>query len=218
MRTTVALIVVALCALMVACAGAWGDARQPYRFANSSNTDNNPPIVRITGTLHVSAEQCGVNCISLSGEASDDGDVASVRWDTDQAKGGECQGKSSWKAAEIPLSPGRNLVTVTATDAAGNVGCESVEVTGTAEAALSPDGLRLLTVPGQMIKVAVGYLNDSDRDLENAVVRVVIPAGMERADDAGFVFWRPDKHLAEWLVERIPARASGVREIAVRME
>lgn len=58
--------------------------------------------------------------ISMSGSASDDTGVAKVTWKNDRGGSGVANGTEQWKIYAIRLSYGTNVITLTATDAAGN--------------------------------------------------------------------------------------------------
>lgn len=66
--------------------------------------------------------------ITISGTASDNEGIEQVIWESDTGRAGEAIGTSSWEA-EIVLSPGENQITVTAMDAAGNTGSDSLTIT-----------------------------------------------------------------------------------------
>lgn len=66
---------------------------------------------------------------SISGTASCDEGLATVAWSTDRGASGTCTGTTDWSAANVPLQPGQNTVTVTATDPHGRTGSANVTVT-----------------------------------------------------------------------------------------
>ena len=57
----------------------------------------------------------------LTGTAFDDVGVVSVTWSNDRGGDGVAEGTSSWTTPEIDLKMGTNVLTLTASDAAGNV-------------------------------------------------------------------------------------------------
>lgn len=67
--------------------------------------------------------------IVFSGTASDNVGVASVAWSSSTGGSGPATGTTSWTTPPIPLLVGSNLITIRASDAAGNVGWRSVMVT-----------------------------------------------------------------------------------------
>ena len=50
--------------------------------------------------------------------------LASVTWSNDQGGNGIASGMTNWSVANIVLQPGDNVITVTATDGAGNSSTE----------------------------------------------------------------------------------------------
>lgn len=66
--------------------------------------------------------------IDLQGTAADDVDVTSVVWSSDRGDSGTCSGTTAWRADNIPLAAGANVITVTASDAAGNTATDVVTV------------------------------------------------------------------------------------------
>ncbi len=58
--------------------------------------------------------------IDIAGTAHDDVGISRVTWSNDRGGSGPCVGTSNWYVRGIYLKPGRNLITITAADAAGN--------------------------------------------------------------------------------------------------
>jgi Ca2+-binding RTX toxin-like protein len=67
--------------------------------------------------------------VSLAGTAADDVAVTSVTWVNDRGGSGDASGTTSWSAANIPLQAGVNVITVSANDAQGNAGGDTLTVT-----------------------------------------------------------------------------------------
>ena len=61
-----------------------------------------------------------LNQITLLGVASDNVAVSSITWKTDRGNTGTASGTTAWSAANVPLSTGPNIVSVTAKDAKNN--------------------------------------------------------------------------------------------------
>ena len=91
-----------------------------------SSPDTAAPAVNVTGP-----SQTTVAAITLTGTASDNVAVESVTWTNDRGGSGTAQGTTAWTAAGIALQEGVNTITVTATDAAGNSGTGSIQITRT---------------------------------------------------------------------------------------
>jgi hypothetical protein len=67
--------------------------------------------------------------IIATGMASDNVGVVSVMWASDRGGAGSALGTSSWATTPIDLKMGDNVITITAADAAGNVGTVTFRVT-----------------------------------------------------------------------------------------
>ena len=89
-----------------------------------SSPDTTAPTVSAAGPAQTTEAT-----ISLTGTASDNVAVASVTWSNDRGGSGTAQGTTAWTATGVPLQEGVNTITVTATDAAGNSGTDSIQVT-----------------------------------------------------------------------------------------
>ena len=88
--------------------------------------DTTAPTVSVSGPSQTQQQTA-----DLSGTAADNQGVVSVTWRNDRGGSGTAQGTSSWTAAGISLQEGVNVITVTATDAAGNSGTGSIQITRT---------------------------------------------------------------------------------------
>jgi hypothetical protein len=93
--------------------------------------DTTRPTVSITTPTSGSSYATGNSQLSIGGTASDNKDVSSVSWTNSRGGSGTCSGTSTWSKSGIALSSGQNLITVTARDAAGNTGTDSLTVTYT---------------------------------------------------------------------------------------
>jgi hypothetical protein len=67
--------------------------------------------------------------ITLTGSASDNVGVAQVTWTSDRTAGATCTGTTNWTCSNISLLAGANVLTVKASDAAGNIGQDVLTVT-----------------------------------------------------------------------------------------
>ena len=72
------------------------------------------------------AVSTGAAAITVSGTAENAGTVA---WRSDRGPSGAAQGVERWMVAAVPLSPGVNVISVTASGAAGDQATRSVTVT-----------------------------------------------------------------------------------------
>lgn len=64
--------------------------------------------------------------IDINGTSSDNVGVTSVTWQTDNGRSGSASGTTQWIIKGLDLQEGRNTITVTADDAAGNAGSASI--------------------------------------------------------------------------------------------
>jgi hypothetical protein len=67
--------------------------------------------------------------ITIGGRASDDQAVASLAWSSDRGGGGLLTPADTWSVVDVPLLPGDNVLTVTATDGDGHTGSDVLVVT-----------------------------------------------------------------------------------------
>jgi hypothetical protein len=91
--------------------------------------DHTPPTVRITSpTIDRPYRTMNVKII-VTGVASDNVGVVSVMWANSRGGVGTSLGTSSWATTPIDLKMGDNILTITASDAAGNVQTVTFTVT-----------------------------------------------------------------------------------------
>jgi hypothetical protein len=98
-------------------------------FPPPDGLDHQAPSVFITSPTPLPGVASTSASVDLGGDAVDDIGVTGLTWSNDQGGGGSIASASSWSVAGIPLVPGDNRITVTASDAAGNVGSDVVTVT-----------------------------------------------------------------------------------------
>ena len=101
--------------------------------------DQTAPAVTISSPTTSPSYSCSSTPITLRGNASDAVGVTQVAWRNDRGGSGTCMGTTNWTCSGITLSSGMNNITVTADDAAGNHGTDSLAVTYTAPPA--PDAI-----------------------------------------------------------------------------
>lgn len=90
--------------------------------------DLDVPVVAITAPT--SDPSCSRNCdsLALSGAASDVGGIVGVTWANAAGGSGGCAGSTNWTATGIQLTPGHNLITVTAADVGGHKSTDTIDV------------------------------------------------------------------------------------------
>lgn len=88
-----------------------------------------PPVVTISDPTTDALFSTQSTPLVVGGSATDNVGVSSVTWSNASTSGtGAATGTGSWSAS-IPLTAGENLITITARDAAGNAGTDSIAVT-----------------------------------------------------------------------------------------
>ncbi len=93
--------------------------------------DITSPTITITTPTSGSTYSTGNSQLNIGGTAADNKAVTLVSWTNSRGGSGNCSGTSSWSKSGIVLSSGQNVITVTATDAAGNTGTDTLTVTYT---------------------------------------------------------------------------------------
>ena len=91
--------------------------------------DNESPTVTITAPSTNPSYTANGNTINIAGTASDNLGVTEVSWSNDAGGTGSATGTTSWSYTGLELSPGTNVITVTAKDAANNIANDVITVT-----------------------------------------------------------------------------------------
>lgn len=168
-------------------------AGRTFTVIQPGRDDFESPIIEITEPQITPAVIDTSGLITIGGPTRDNNAVVAVTWATDRGAVGAATltGGTQWRAANIPLAPGMNLITVTARDAANNLGRATMNVAsapptvmttvaGTGQNGSAGDGgpavLALLSRPASIDFDSAGnlYLTDSDND----VIRKVTPQGV----------------------------------------
>jgi hypothetical protein len=97
--------------------------------AAPDGADHRPPQLIITSPTLASGTTTTVSTVSLAGVVTDDVGVAGLTWANDQGGGASFAASTSWTIADVPLVPGDNRITVTATDSSGNSASDTLVVT-----------------------------------------------------------------------------------------
>lgn len=93
--------------------------------------DINRPLIEITHPTRNPTLETTSPTVSLQGSSSDAQGVTRVTWQNDRGGGGVAQGTGNWSIADIQLTAGVNVITVTAEDAHGNLAQTKLTVTAT---------------------------------------------------------------------------------------
>ncbi|MFQ5414496.1 MAG: FG-GAP-like repeat-containing protein [Phycisphaerae bacterium] len=94
-------------------------------------SDTTPPVVHIATPTTDATFTTTDDTIELAGTAADNYAVVQVTWQSDAGDQGTCNGTATWTSGAIPMTPGDNVITITAADAAGNLGTAVLGVTYT---------------------------------------------------------------------------------------
>src|SRR4030095_8146780 len=90
--------------------------------------DSQHPTITITAPTSGSTFTTNASPLTLGGTASDNVGVTQVTWSNSRGGSGTATGTASWSVSGIVLQPGTNVLTVTARDAAGNTGSDTLTV------------------------------------------------------------------------------------------
>jgi hypothetical protein len=115
-----------------------------WSVAAAPTADTTAPVVSIATPTSSASFTATTTSIPLGGTASDNVGVSSVSWVTDRGGSGTATGTTNWSVPVVGLQVGNNVITVTARDAAGNVGTDILTVTYTAPDTTAP----VVTVTG----------------------------------------------------------------------
>jgi hypothetical protein len=91
--------------------------------------DTADPIITTTSPTSGDTYSTEEDSVSLGGSASDNIGVTSVTWINSRGGSGTASGTDSWTISSVSLQEGDNVITVTAHDAAGNSGVNTLTVT-----------------------------------------------------------------------------------------
>ncbi|MBN1849809.1 MAG: hypothetical protein JW932_14625, partial [Deltaproteobacteria bacterium] len=92
------------------------------------NVDTTPPQIKITSPKRLANFFINTPTVDLSGTASDNVGVTKVTWENAKGGSGMATGTTTWSIYGLALSPGWNQITITATDAMGNIGQTFVNI------------------------------------------------------------------------------------------
>ncbi len=96
-----------------------------------SSVDLKTPTIEFLAPTNADSYDSADAFLDMAGTASDDMEVSAVSWGSSQGESGMATGTANWAISGVPLSEGENIITVTATDTAGNRGSRPLTVTYT---------------------------------------------------------------------------------------
>ena len=108
---------------------AYDPAGNPGAAGVTVYRDQTSPELGIEGPTTGLAYNTVDATVTISGSASDDNELASLTWSTDTGGSGTIEPGASWEIADLSLSLGATVITVTAEDAVGNNTEASITVT-----------------------------------------------------------------------------------------
>jgi hypothetical protein len=93
--------------------------------------DTTSPSVNITSPTSNATTTVAASSLNVGGSASDAVGVTQVTWVNNRGGSGNASGTTNWSVSGITLQTGSNIITITARDAAGNSGTDTITVTYT---------------------------------------------------------------------------------------
>lgn len=186
--TTIRLWAVCICtASLAACGGGGGGPGQPVAGGSASGT------IQITVTQPADAGYMETtdDTVVLQGTAHGTSRIASVAWRNDRGGEGQASGGATWKTSGIPLQPGNNSITISASDVTGGSGSRTIvihrESQGTGSVTLSwtaptarEDGTPLTNLAGYTIRYGrMSAVYDFQIEVDNAGVTTYVVDGLK---------------------------------------
>jgi len=102
--------------------------------------DNTKPTISIVSPTNTAWFDTEASTINFSGTASDNTEVTQVVWSNSRGGNGNASGANAWTISGVSLAEGENVLTLTAKDAAGNLGSQVLIVLYTIPDTTSPVG------------------------------------------------------------------------------
>ena len=98
-------------------------------YAAAPPADTTAPVITVTAPVNAATFSTTSSTLNLGGTATDAVGVTQVQWTNSLGGSGTASGTANWTASGIALTVGLNTITVTARDAAGNLGTDTLAVT-----------------------------------------------------------------------------------------
>jgi hypothetical protein len=109
-------------------AGNESSASLQVTYSPPTVEDTEAPSVKISSPTSNSSYRTRSSTIQLSGTASDNVGVTRVSWTNSNGRSGDAVGIANWSVSSIPLSKWKNVIVISATDAAGNTGTRKITI------------------------------------------------------------------------------------------
>ncbi len=95
-------------------------ANKTLLVEQEGRTDTEPPTLKITSPTTASSYRTSNATLVISGTATDSSGIASLSWSNDRGNSNSLSVTSPWQASDLGLVIGKNTITFTARDQAGN--------------------------------------------------------------------------------------------------
>ncbi len=112
-------------------------AGRSFAVVQEGQPDFTAPTLTITSPAPPGPVLNTTGSINLTGTATDDQSIQLVTWATDRGLSGTALGTSAWSIAGVSLAMGRNVITVTAHDVAGNLSRATLTIQAAASSFLT---------------------------------------------------------------------------------
>jgi fibronectin type 3 domain-containing protein len=84
--------------------------------------DTTKPLIAVSSPTVEAVYQTNSNTMEISGTASDNIGITQISWNSSRGGSGQAAGTTSWVISAVGLLEGENVITIAASDAAGNEG------------------------------------------------------------------------------------------------
>lgn len=137
------------------------------------------------------------SAIALSGTVTGGSGSVQVSWSNSQGGAGSASGSRSWSVSAVPLLPGLNVITVTATDQAGNRASAGIQVTRTLAADSTPPVLKITSPAGASVLASSATIRVAGTATDNVGVTSVVwsSSAGQSGVAAGTAQWSADVPL-----------------------
>ena len=136
---------------------------------------DNPPTAGITSPTSQENFTSDESAVNIAGGASDDNGISSISWTNNRGGQGTAYNDSgdwtSWSIPNISLQEGENVITVTATDSAGQTSSDSLTVTyNSSRTDLPPGDITDFTAQPGDGEIVLNWTNPTDSDFKGTLI------------------------------------------------